>query len=55
MPADAVNTKILISPLSKRLFSYPAGLTASNIEIRKIDNISLEKEYVEEKGKVCSL
>lgn len=55
VPTDAVSTKILISPLSKRLFSYPAGLTASNIEIRKIDNISLEKEYIEEKGKVCSL
>ncbi len=55
VPGDAVNTKILISPLSKRLFSYPAGLTASSIEIRKIDNMSLQKEYVEEKGKVCSL
>lgn len=55
VPSGTKETKILVSPLSKRIFSDSASLKVKNAKLEKIKDKIIVKETIQEKRKVCSL
>ena len=55
VPSGTKETKILVSPLSKRIFSDSASLKVKNAKLEKIKDKIIVKETTQEKRKVCSL